>query len=142
MHPAIFSDIILPVKCNRPFHVESLYNVRKGFIVVLITVISLLRSALSRLIGLGVICILFQSSLSIKWLTSSLSTILVTIHFLLALTDSLNDAIPFSLDGTSPLTLSALNLNPQGPKNGLFIRRMDIAPVSNIAHAAVCASSL
>ena len=83
-------------------------SVRKGYIVVLIQVISLLRSTLSRLIGLGVICILFQLLQSIKWLTSSLITDLVTIHFFLALTDLLNDVIPFSLDGTLALTLSAI----------------------------------
>ena len=109
MLPAVFSDIILPMKCSRAFHLE-----RRGSIVVPIPVISLFKSTLSRLIGFGVICILFQSSLSFKWLTSSLSTDLVTIHYLLARTYLLKDAIPFSLDGTSALKLSALNSNPRG----------------------------
>ena len=99
--------------CEMQQSFSSRKPVRKWSIEVLIPVSSLFRFTLSHLNGLGVICILFQSWLSIKWLISSLSTDLVTIHFPLALTDLLNDAIPFSLDGTSTLTLSALNANPQ-----------------------------
>ena len=51
---------------------------------------------------------------------NNLSTGLVTINFLLALTDLLNDAILFSLDETSALALFALN---------------------SIAHTAGCTSS-
>ena len=105
-------------------------SVRKGYIVFLIQVISLLRSTLSRLIGLGVICILFQLLHSIKWLTISLITDLVTIHFLLALTDLLNDVISFSLDGTPALTLSAINSNPKQ----WFVRLQRTQPMSPTLH--------
>ena len=48
---AIFSDITLPVKWSRAFHLDCL---EKRSIVVPIPMISLFRSISSRLVGLGV----------------------------------------------------------------------------------------
>ena len=83
-------------------------TVRKESIVAQVPVISLFWSALARLIGLDFICIPFSPDFQLNDLQAYLAT-----HFLLAPTDLLNDAIPFSLDGTPALALSALNSNPQ-----------------------------